>query len=92
MVWKFVLQKLKRRILVQCEQLILLCVCSSVKHASYVHAINIFLRFLTEESEISIKKDFGHVLATGYWQIPLIFHISVAVHTHRLQKVKKPDS
>ena len=36
MVWKFVLQKLKRRILVQREQLILLRVCSSVKHASYV--------------------------------------------------------
>ena len=39
MVLKFVLQKLKKRILVQCEQLILLRVCSSVKHASYVQLI-----------------------------------------------------
>ena len=52
-------------------------------------AINIFLRFPTEESEISIKKDFGHVLATGYWQIPLICQITVAVHTLKSQKVKK---
>ena len=37
---------------------------------------------------IPVKKDFGHVLATGYWQIPLIFQISVAVHTHRSRKVK----
>ena len=41
-----------------------------------------------EESEISIKKDFGHVLATGYWQIPLIFQISVAVHTQIAESKK----
>ena len=63
-----------------------------MKHASYMCNINVFLRFLTEESEISIKKDFGHVLGTGYWQIPLICQISVAVHTRRPRKLKKTDS
>ena len=55
MVLKFVLQKLKKRILVQSEQLILLRVCSSVKHASYVQLI-FFQGFSRKKVKFQLKK------------------------------------
>ena len=48
----------------------------------------IFSSFLKEDSETSIQKNFGHVL--GNWFLAdSVKIISVAVHTSKLQKVKK---
>ena len=41
-----------------------------------------FSGFLDIESEISVQKDFDHVLAMGSWQIPLITVCSVALQSH----------
>ena len=84
------LQKLKRRILVHHELLILLHVCSSVKHVSYVqHRFKITLYFQVfprKKVKFKLKKIFVTCWAMGSWQI---LFSSVAVHTHRSWKVKK---
>ena len=77
-------------ILVRRELLILLHICSSVKHASYVqHRFKVTLYFQVF-SRKKVKFKFEKILVTcwanGSWQI---LFSSVTVHTRRSWKVKK---
>ena len=77
-------------ILVHCELLILLHICSSVKHASYVqHRFKITLYFQVF-SRKKVKFKFKKILVTcwanGSWQI---LFSSVAVHTQIVESEKK---